>query len=197
MNKNIKKILQGISFIAIIIAFIYIGTRDFSPKIEIDNERFDKEYNNVSSNNVFTYVSASDVYTKLKTGNSIIFMAYPENEWSGYYANILNETAQELNIKEIFYYNFKNDRDNKNGTYQSMVLRLVNYLPTLDDGTTNLHAPALVVIKNGKIFSYDDETSIIKGNITPELYWTELQTGIKKSNLKSMLNDYLGEENNG
>ena len=38
--------------------FIWIGTRDFDQKVVIDNERFDKEYENVSEENVFKYVNA-------------------------------------------------------------------------------------------------------------------------------------------
>lgn len=194
MNKNLKRVLQGICFILIILAFIYIGTRDFSTKVVVDNERFDSEYAHVNSDNVFTYVSASEVYAKLKTGSSIIFMGYPDNIWTGHYANILNETAKELGMKEIFYYDFKEDRVNKNGTYQSIVLRLSNYTTTLDDSTTNLHAPTLVVIKNGKIFAYDDETAFVVGNLSPEEYWNEIHVGLKKSELKAMLEDYLEVE---
>ena len=61
-------------------------------------------------------------------------MGYPENTWSGYYANILNEAAKDCGITEILYYDFYEDRENRNGTYQSIVLSLSNYLVTLDDG---------------------------------------------------------------
>ena len=110
MNKKVKLILQGILFVAIIVGFIYIGTRDFNKEVVVDNERFDADYVNVSKDNVFKYANAVEVYQALK-GNAIIFMGYPANVWSGYYANILNEAAKDAGIKEILYYDFYEDRE--------------------------------------------------------------------------------------
>ena len=121
MNKKIKRIFQGMLFILIIIGFIYIGTRDFDTDEVVDNERFDEEYANVDKDNVFKYASAVDVYASFQK-DAIIFMGYPANIWSGYYANILNEAAKVSGIKEILYYDFYLDRENKNATYQSVVL---------------------------------------------------------------------------
>ena len=58
MNKKLKWFLQWTLFVIIIIAFIFIGTRDFSSKVVIDNERFDLEYPTVSKDNVFKYTNA-------------------------------------------------------------------------------------------------------------------------------------------
>lgn len=190
MNKKVKLILQGILFVAIIVGFIYIGTRDFNKEVVVDNERFDADYVNVSKDNVFKYANAVEVYQALK-GNAIIFMGYPANVWSGYYANILNEAAKDAGIKEILYYDFYEDRENRNGTYQSIVLSLTNYLVTLDDGTEEIYAPTLVIVKNGKVIAFDNETSFTKGNITPEVYWDEYQSGIKYNNFKIMFQEYL------
>lgn len=191
MNKNVKIVLQGILFVLIIIAFIYIGTREFDTKEVIDNEKFDSEYSNVSKDNVFVYVNAQDVYTKLNSQNAIIFMGFPSNKWSGYYANILNEAAKISGIKEIYYYDFLEDRQNKNATYQSIVLKLSNYVSTLDDGTQNIYAPTLIIIKNGKIIAFDNETAINIGNISPVDYWNEFRTGMKLNNFRSMFQEYL------
>lgn len=191
MNKDVKKVFQGILFILIIIAFIYIGTRDFSDKIDVDNLKFDSEYSNVDKDNVFVYVTATDVYSKLKNGSAIIFMGFPENEWTGYYANILNQAAKESGIKEIMYYNFLEDRTNKNGTYQSIVLKLSNYMTTKDDGTKDIYAPTLIVIKNGEILAYDNETAFNIGNVLPNEYWNEYRKGLKLNNFKTMFQEYL------
>lgn len=190
MNKKVKLILQGILFVAIIVGFIYIGTRDFNKEVVVDNERFDADYVNVSKDNVFKYANAVEVYQVLK-GNAIIFMGYPANVWSGYYANILNEAAKDAGIKEILYYDFYEDRENRNGTYQSIVLSLTNYLVTLDDGTEEIYAPTLVIVKNGKVIAFDNETAFTKGNITPDVYWDEYQSGIKYNNFKIMFQEYL------
>ncbi|MDE5538970.1 MAG: hypothetical protein K2J20_00605, partial [Bacilli bacterium] len=117
MNKKVKKAVQMILFAVIICAFIFIGTKDFSQKTKVDNERFDQEYKNVSKDNVFVYANANEVLTKLKSGTGVIFMGYPANIWSGPYANLLNEVAKEMGVSEILYYDFKENRDNQNGTY--------------------------------------------------------------------------------
>ena len=190
MNKKVKRILQGLLFVLIIIGFIYIGTRDFDTGEVVDNERFDEEYVNVSKDNVFKYASAVDVYASFQK-DAIIFMGYPANIWSGYYANILNEAAKASGIKEILYYDFYLDRENKNATYQSVVLSLSNYLMTLDDGTQELYAPTLVIIKDGKVMALDNETAFTKGSIDPEEYCNDYRTGIKYNTFVTMFKEYL------
>ena len=193
MKKNFIHFFQGLLFILIIVAFIYIGTKDFSKKVVIDNEKFDADYKNVSKDNVFTYVSASEVYAKLKNGTAIIFMGYPANIWSGPYADILNETAKASGIKEILYYDFYEDRKMCNAVYQSVVMKLIEHIPTLDDGTKNIYAPTLVVVKNGTIIFFDSETSIMTGTTTPTDYWNEMRVNIKTNTLKNIFTQYLSE----
>ena len=178
----------------IIGAFIFIGTRDFTKKEILDNEKFDQEYQNVDKNNVFRYVNAAEVYANLKNGSSIIFMGYATNNWSGYYANILNEAAKESGIKEILYYDFYSDRKSQNATYQSIVLKLNNFITILDDGTENIYAPTLVVVRDGKIVQFDDETSLNRGKYTPQEYWDNNKKALKKNKFKLMFQDFLKEE---
>ncbi len=191
MRKKLVRFGQICLFILIIISFIYIGTRDFNKNVIVDSERFDKEYVNVSKDNVFKYVDAVEIYSSLKSGNTVIFMGFPSNSWSGYYANILNEAAKACGIEEILYYDFYLDRENNNGTYESIVLNLANYLFTLDDDKKDIYAPTLVIVKNGEIIAFDSETSIMQGNIKPENYWTDLKSGLKYNTFVSMFNEYL------
>ena len=191
MQKNVKKICQGILFVLIIIAFIYVGTRDFSSNTEIDNEKFDHDYPLVNKDNIFTYANANEIYATLKTGTAVIFMGFPTNAWTGYYAKMLNDVGKEVGVDKILYYDFYEDRKMKNATYQSIVVKLSNFLPVLDEKNQDIYAPTLLVVKNGKIMSFDNETAIKNGNTTPEEYWNSLKTGLKKNNLKMMLQDYL------
>ena len=190
MKKQIKIIIQCLLFVFIIIGFIWVGTKDFTKNIVIDNERFDEDYVMVSKDNVFKYVNAVEVYASLKN-SAIIFMAYPSNPWSGYYANILNRAAKDAGIEEILYYDFYEDRENKNATYQSIVLSLSNYLTTLDDGSQDIYAPTLLMIKDGKVFHFDNETAFMVGKIDPKDYWNELRTGLKYNNFVTMFKEYL------
>jgi len=191
MNKNLKRAIQGILFILIIAAFIFVGKKDFTKEIVVDNEKFDSEYSNVSKDNVFIYANAQDVYTRFKNGNAIVFMGFPANKWSGYYADMLNTAAKEVGVKEILYYDFKKDRESKNATYQSIVLKLSSYAYTDDIGMQNIYAPTMFIIKNGKIMYFDNETAMIKGSLNPEDYWNEDNKAMQLNKFRLMFQDYM------
>lgn len=191
MNKNFKRVLQGLLFVLIIAAFIFVGTRDFTKKVVIDNEKFDLEYGNVSKDNVFVYANAQDVYTRFKSGNAVVFMGFSSNKWSGYYAEMLNTAAKESGIKEILYYDFKKDREEKNATYQSIVLKLTSYTYTNDNGVQNIYAPTMFIIKDGKVIYFDNETAIMKGNLNPSEYWNEDNKAVQINKFKLMFQDFL------
>lgn len=192
MNKQLKMIIKILLFILIIAAFIFIGTKDFSKKVIVDNEKFDVEYSQVSKDNVFVYTDSQKVYTKFRNDSAIIFMGFASNKWSGYYANLLNTAAKEVGIKEILYYDFQKDRASKNATYESIVLKLKNYLYENDEGHLNINAPTLIIIKNGNIIYFDDETAINKGNVNPDIYWNEDNKNLKINEFKIMFQEFLG-----
>lgn len=182
----------------LLILLIFLGTRDYSSKNQDkDSKRFDKDYSLVSNDNVFKYVDEEKVYEILKSDNGIIFMGFKENEWSNYYAKLLNEAAKDSNIQEIYYYDFLADREKKSVMYNKIIDYLSNYLKKDDLGNVNIVAPSLVIIKDGVIIYYDDETSITSANIKPEDYWELDNTNNKLENLKNILNIYLGGENGG
>ena len=186
--KRVKKYIQA--FVALIAGFIIIGKKDFNIKAT-DHERFASEYKEVGIDNVFNYVNSNEVYSILKEGDGIIFFGYPENRWTEYYAKILNEAAKESNIPQILYYDFYEDRSLKNGIYQNIVLKLASFIPVIDDNTKNIYAPTLVLVKNGQIFGFDNETAVRTGNITPDAYWTSLRIDLKKENLKMLFESYM------
>jgi hypothetical protein len=114
------------------------------------------------------------------------------SEWVNYYAKILNDVAKQTGVKNINYYDFLEDRKNSNGTYESIVEKLSKYATVDDEGKKNIYAPSLLVIKDSKIIYFDNETSINQGDITPEVYWNEYQTGLKTSMLKEIFTEYVG-----
>ena len=120
-------------------------------------------------------------------------MGFKENKWSFKIAEILNETVKESSIKEIYYYNFKKDRSNNNTYYENIVKKLRNYLPILDNEIVNIYAPTVLFVKNGELIGYDDETSIVKGNINIEDYWNEEKIKSKKMEYKQYINKMIGD----
>ena len=187
-----QKIFYMISAIVIIGAFIYLGTKDFqAPKNKkSDNIAFAEEYG-ITTNNIFKYKSAKEIVEILKNGNGVIFFAFPENKWSKIYAIMLNETAIRSNIKEIYYYNFKSARSSNSHNYNQMTNILNDYLTTLDTDIKNIYAPSMVIIKNGTILFYDNETSIMTGTITPNEYWTTDKMKEKETIMQTMFETYL------
>ena len=200
--KNLSKKQKLISFILCIVllgAFIFVGTRDYEIKEVDEHKVFSNEYKIVPNENVFVYANSSKIYTSLKSGSSIIFFGFSKNGFSGHYAKIINEVATEKGIKEILYYDFYEDRENYNGTYESIVLLLEDYLSKNDLGKVDLVAPSMVVVKNGKILFYDEETAYTPVKINPDDYWNEYNVGIKKATLGYIFDEYLevfnGEQN--
>lgn len=191
-----EMIMYIVIFILLIIGFIYFGTRDYSVEKVPDNTKFNQEHSLVSEDNVFKYVNANEAYNYIRQKNVLMLFGKKNNSWVAHYANILNDVAKSLNIEKIYYYDIEEDRKDKNATYQAIVEYLANHVTYLDDGTANLYTPVFVVKIDGVISYYDDETSLIKGNITPEGYWNNYQTNLKETNLNAVLTDYQKQVNN-
>lgn len=187
-------IFSIIFFILFMIGFIYFGKKDYSVNQISDSDKFVSEHKEVVKDNVFTYINVADAYNYVRKDDVLLLIGIKNSNWVGYYANILNEVAKEVGITQIYYYDITEDRQEANGTYESIVQYLKNYISYLDDGKMNLYGPTMVIKKNGIITMFDDETAIIKGNITAEEYWSNYQTGLKKNTLKIALEDYLRKE---
>ena len=173
---------------------IFLGTRDYDKKNEgKDRKRFDHDYSMVSKDNVFKYVSEEEFYDLLKDGNAIVFMGFKENEWSNYYAKMLNDAAKETNLKEIYYYDFLADREKKSVMYNKIIDFLKDYLQKDDLGNVNLVAPSLLIIKDHVITYYDNETAYTNANVTPKKYWSDVHMQLKTAKFINAFNNYLAD----
>ena len=190
-----QMIRYTILFIVLIFLFVYLGTRNYKNMDISDNEKFDADFSLVGKDNVFKYVIDKEVYLSLNQNNTILFLGTKDNEWVNYYAKLINDVAKEYNIKKILYYDFFEDRKNHTGTYQVIVNKLSDYIETNDEGKKNLYAPTFIVIKKGEIIYFDDETSFVRGNITPAKYWSLEKQEAKKQELRIVFSNYLGDEN--
>ena len=187
-----QMIISLIFFILFILGFIYISTIDFSKKDINDNEKFANEHKAImDKENVYTYINNQEALTYVNQDDVIILFGIKNNEQVGYYANILNEVAKENNIEEIYYYDITEDREKKNGTYQSIVEYLSDYVTHLDDGTINIYGPTLFVKKEGIVIHFDDSNAFITGNMSASKYWSEYQIGLQKEILNEVLKEYM------
>ena len=187
-----QMIISLIFFILFIMGFVYISTIDFSKKGINDKEKFANEHKAIiDKENVYTYINNQEALTYIKQDNVIILFGVKNNDYVGYYANILNEVAKNNNVEEIYYYDITDDREKKNGTYQSIAEYLSDYVTHLDDGTVNIYGPTLYVKKNGIVIHFDDSNAFISGNMNAEKYWSEYQIGLQKNILNEVLKEYM------
>ncbi len=193
--KKLKNIVKLFLFVFMLFLFIYLGTKDYQTTVS-DNVRFSGEYKDISKNNVFKYVGEHEVLEVLNGKSGILFFGFPSNIWSHYYADYLNEMALVNGISEIYYYDFKKDRNLNNVTYNNIVLKLKEYLATTDLGNQDLTAPTIVFVKSGNVLYFDDEIAHLKGNVTPEEYFTDYQKSALKTKFDVMIKNYLRMDKN-
>lgn len=190
-KNNVQMIIYTLIFMLCIVLFIVIGKTDFREKEISDAKRFNNMYNLVSEDNVYSFSNATEVLKILNGRSGIILMGFSLNTWTKYTAKILNDVAKEYNVDKIYYYDFLKDREESNGTYETIVNKLSEYVAVDDEGTKDLHAPTVVIVKDGKIIEYCDDTTTIKGVLTPEDYYTEYQINITKEKFEEAIIDYL------
>lgn len=166
--------------IAILLITLILAGCSFN---ESDQEKFKREYPQVAEYNVFNYKTADDIIKILEHGTAVIYFGFPECPWCQSYVPTLNEVADTEGLEKIYYYNIYNARKENTKEYQKIVDILDKYLQYDNEGNKRVYVPAVIVISEGNIIGYDDETAYdTLGLETPEDYWTEER--IKKLKLK-------------
>lgn len=186
-----KAKILGIVFIAVIGALLIYKYCKPPATVKVNNN-FNNEYNLIDENNVFVYKSIDDILITLDKGTGIIFLGFPECSWCQNYVKYLNDVAVSKNIDIIYYYNFKSIRESNTEKYKKLVNRLDDYLFLDDTGSYRLYAPTLVIVKEGKILSFDNETSLMTNPILPNEYWTEEKINSFKEKIGNYFDEYLG-----
>lgn len=160
-----------------------------------DAEKFATEYTKVSKDNLFVYTDIYDIIEIMQNGTGIIYLGDPDCSWCQYYAKYLNETAQEIGIKKIYYYNIKEDRKNNTEEYRIILSLLNEHLQTYNKGNPRLYIPNVSFHINGTIIGNDYETSKDTHNIkTPEEYWTTKNINKLKEKLKKYMEQIINQD---
>ena len=187
-NKR-QMVIYFILFVILIGAFIYLGTLDYDESLP-DNEQFAEDFSLVSEDNVFKYVNATDALM-VANGTKGIVLFGTHNEWVNYYANIVNKVAKEVGIDTIYYYDFVSNRQDNNGTYETIVERLSDYVTYNDYGTPEIYAPSLLVVSGDEVLLFDTETAFVRGDIAPSEYWNSFNESAKMQELRNVFTEYL------
>ena len=182
-----KKLLL---IIPLVLTFILVGcTKD---EKETDSEKFAKEYTTVTDDNYFVYRNIDEIIKILEHGTGVVYLGFPECPWCQAYVPMLNEVADIEGLEKIYYYNIYEDRKNNTDSYQKIVNIIGDYLQYDDEGNKRIYVPAIIVVSEGKIIGFDDETAYdTKGFEKPEEYWTKEEISDLKKKLTTMISEVV------
>lgn len=174
--------------IGLILSYFFLIKKDDNK--ESDREKFKSEYTNVTSDNPFVYRSVDQIINILEKGTGVVYLGFPECPWCQAYVPYVEEVAKKVGIDKVYYFNIKEDRKNNTEEYQKIVKILDVYLPNDDEGNKRIYVPAIIIVQNGKIVEFDDETSKdTKGYKTPEEYWKNEDLDALKTKLEKSFNE--------
>ena len=190
-----KRFIQVIIFILLIVAFIYLGQKDYKTSIKNNKKSEIPSDRLIDNDTVFIETNHSKILSKMSSKNDfILYACIDENKLCTKYGLLIDEVAKEYNISDIFYYDFKDDRENNNGTYQKIIGKLSGYLITDDLGEQDLHAPTLIFFKNGLVYSYDDSLSQVRGEYNIDTVWNEETINLKRTYLSEVMEEFSKHE---
>lgn len=174
--------------LGLILSYFFLIKKDDN-KID-DAKKFKSEYTNVTSDNPFVYRSVDQIINILEKGTGVVYLGFPECPWCQAYVPYVEEVAKKVGIDKVYYFNIKEDRKNNTEEYQKIVKILDVYLSNDDEGNKRIYVPAIIVVRNGKIIEFDDETSKdTKGYKTPEEYWKNENLDALKTKLEKSFNE--------
>lgn len=153
-----------------------------------DAQKFKKEYPTVADNNTFVIKNIEDTIKQLESGSGVIYFGFPECPWCQKYVEYLDQVARQHKIK-VTYYNIRQIRTDNTPEYQKIVTLLKDYgLDTDKEGKPRVFVPELVVVKDGKILSRDNSTSLNSSDKdgTPTEWWNEERVTKIKNKLNEM-----------
>lgn len=178
--------------ILILFAIISIFTLTSCKKELSDSEKFHQEYPEVNEYNMFVYKDASEIIKILEHGTAVVYLGFPECKWCQAYVPMLNDVSEEEGLEKIYYYNIYEARKNNTGDYQKIVSILSEYLQYDSEGNKRVYVPTVVVVSEGKILGFDDESSYdTLGFDEPKEYWSEERVTNLKSRLSTMVNEVI------
>lgn len=167
--------------------FFTKGMKKNTPEEELvsDSVKFSKEYSEVGENNVFEYKTVDETIKIFEAGTGVVYLGFPECPWCQRYVKYLNETANEVGLEKIYYFNILQDRKDNTEGYKKLLSLLDGYLLNDNEGNPRIFVPDVTVVVKGEIVGHDNETSMESGSV--DEYWTEEKIKNLKSRLKDML----------
>ena len=174
--------------VAVLLTFLLVLTGCTSVKvtkveddIKTDSLKFHKQYKNVQEKNNYKYITYDRVLDIIEKGSGVIYLGYPTCFNCKRITPILDEVAKEKEVKEIYYYNFKEIRENNTDEYKKLVELLKDNLEEDEEGNKMISAPTILFVQNGEIKG-------VEYNLLPDTDEEELTEEIK-NNVKQKLSE--------
>ena len=168
---------------------IFFGVKAYKEANMTDAQKFAREYTQVSEDNVFVYRNIDEIIQIMEEGTGVVFLGFPECEWCQAYVKYLDETAKEMGIDEVYYFNIKEDREENTKEYQKIVELLEPRLQKDDEGEPRVYVPNVSFHADGKLVGNNCETSLDTKDLEdPEEYWTKEEVKDLKASLTKYMN---------
>lgn len=154
----------------------------------------------ISKDNGIKYLNDDNIVEELSHGSKIIYFGFPDCNWCRMAVPVLLDAASLNGVKDIYYYNFKNVRNDyylgkdNNGSrvYEEIIKILDKYISvTFEDGKNKgkkrITAPMVVLVNKGKI------SSVHLGTISSHKDYEKDLTKDERDELFTMYEDMMVE----
>ena len=150
-----KLVAMVLTFLLILTGCSTVKVTKINDDIKTDNLKFRSEYTKVKDDNVYEYTTYDNIIELINSGTGIIYFGYPDCTLCKDIVPLLNDVAEEKEIKTIMYYNFKEIKDNNTDEYQRLVRVLSD---NIEDEINDIKAPTILFVVEGKIINIYTKT---------------------------------------
>lgn len=135
--------MKKLVFVLISILFICGCEVNVKPVEEVtEDEIISLEYS-LPGDHPFTYLDAESLSKLLNNGTGIMIISNPDNESSQYFVNLFNNSLNELDISEVYYFDYANLNDVDSRDKEKLNI----------DEEYLLAKPEFYLIKEGKVLN--------------------------------------------
>lgn len=151
------------------------------------NKNLQDDYPQLAKDNIIKEIDGETFLKKISNKESfLIVMGFPMCPWCQALLPFLNDTAKAKKVKEIFYLDIKDMRDNedsKDAIYYAAIYTYFN--EALDKEKDRINAPTTIAIKEGKMVGFNIGT--VESHIKDEAGNLPTMTEIEKSELVQII----------
>lgn len=166
----IRKIIYLLMFALVIFGFVYLSNKYENKDTEV---KYITDYYKDLKSEKYEVINGTQMINYVKRGKNIIIIGSETSEWSKKLMTIVDPIFDTFGIDKVYYYDINNDKAQKNSNYYKIKELLKGSLTTTDGSSSNLLAPSIYIVDNGKILYYNTDTVAMKNTIEIDEYWNE------------------------